>query len=168
MRIIVVLVLVACGKRTPESTPPLVAAPADVDSEVAAPPVPPSYPHVGYMERIRRQVNYWWQQNLDDLPSSVRLSRSSYTTEIEVILDGNGVLEHIEVTEFSGSPELDDAVIRAFRRASPFDHPPDGLVQKDGRVYLPSFDFTVQLERQRTKYFQGQGKLFPPADLEPE
>jgi hypothetical protein len=110
------------------------------------------YPFAGYMERVRRQVNYWWQQNLDNLPSSVRLGRSSYTTEVVVILNGDGALELIEITGTSGSTELDDAVVRAFRLASPFDNPPAGLVQKDGRVYLPDFDFTVQLSAAKMQY----------------
>ncbi len=110
------------------------------------------YPFAGYMERVRRQVNYWWQQNLDNLPSSVRLGRSSYTTEVVVILNGDGALELIEVTGTSGSTELDDAVVRAFRLASPFDNPPAGLIQRDGRVYLPDFDFTVQLSAAKMQY----------------
>jgi TonB family protein len=110
------------------------------------------YPFAGYMERVRRQVNYWWQQNLDNLPSSVRLGRSSYTTEVTVILNGDGALELIDVSASSGSTELDDAVVRAFRLASPFDNPPAGLVRKDGRVYLPDFDFTVQLSAARMQY----------------
>jgi len=113
-------------------------------------------------------VNYWWQQNLDNLPSSVRLAQSSYTTEVAVILNGNGALKLIEISESSGSSELDDAVVRAFRLASPFDTPPDGLVQKDGSVYLPDFDFTVQLATATSEEQQFPGYLMPPADLEPE
>jgi outer membrane biosynthesis protein TonB len=110
------------------------------------------YPYAGYMDRIRRAVNYWWQQNLDNMPSSVRLGRSRYTTDVKVILNGDGALEHIEVTGESGSVELDDCVVRAFRMAGPFANPPEGLVQKDGRVYLPDFDFTVQLQAARMQY----------------
>ncbi len=110
------------------------------------------YPWDGYMKRIRRQVNFWWQQNLDNLPSSVRLTQSSYTTEVEVILNADGVLEVIEVTEESGVGEIDDAVVRAFQVAGPFDNPPEGLIQKDGRVYLPDFEFTVRLGVARVQY----------------
>jgi outer membrane biosynthesis protein TonB len=111
-----------------------------------------SYPYAGYLERIRRQVNYWWEQNLDNLPSSVRLSRSQYTSGVEVVLDADGALEHIEVTTASGVVELDDCVVRAFRLASPFENPPAGLVKPDGRVYLPDFDFTVQLSAAKMHY----------------
>ncbi len=110
------------------------------------------YPYAGYMERIRRQVNYWWRQNLDNLPSSVRLSQSSYLTEVEVILNADGALEFIEVTKESSSDEVDDCVVRAFRLAGPFENPPEGLIQKDGRVYLPDFDFTLNLGTAQMHY----------------
>lgn len=110
------------------------------------------YPFAGYIDRIRRQVNYWWQQNLDNLPSSVRLSRPRYTTEVEVILNADGALDLIAVTDGAGVDELDDAVVRAFRVAGPFENPPEGLISKDGRVYLPEFDFTVQLSAAKMQY----------------
>ena len=52
----------------------------------------------------------------------------------------------------SGSDPLDDAVVRAFRLAGPFPNPPEGLVQKDGRVYLPEMDFTVQIGTAKAQY----------------
>ena len=110
------------------------------------------YPYAGYMERIRRQVNYWWKQNLDNLPSSVRLAQSRYLTEVEVILNADGALEFIEVTGESGSDEVDDCVVRAFRLAGPFENPPEGLIKKDGRVYLPDFDFTLMLGTAQMQY----------------
>ncbi|MEZ4240846.1 MAG: TonB C-terminal domain-containing protein [Myxococcota bacterium] len=110
------------------------------------------YPYAGYMDRIRRAVNYWWQQNLDNLPSSTRLGRPRYTTDVQVILNADGALEHIEVTRESGSAELDDCLVRAFRMAAPFANPPDGLVEKDGRVYLPDFDFTVEFTAAHMQY----------------
>ncbi|MEQ1566247.1 MAG: TonB C-terminal domain-containing protein, partial [Myxococcota bacterium] len=110
------------------------------------------YPYAGYIQRIRRQVNYWWQQNLDNLGSSVRLSKSRYQTVVSVVLNADGALEHIEVIGESGSPELDDCLVRAFRVAAPFENPPAGLIEKDGRVYLPEFDFTLTLQAAQMQY----------------
>ncbi len=110
------------------------------------------YLYAGYLQRIRRLVNFYWQQNIDNLPSSVRLSRPLYTTDVKSILNGDGALEYIEVTGESGSPELDDAVVRAFRVAGPFPNPPEGLIEKDGRVYLPDMSFTVTLGVARARY----------------
>lgn len=108
--------------------------------------------YASYLNRIRRLVNFYWQQNLDNLPSSVRLAKPSYTTEVHSILDAQGQLEYIEVVLSSSSEPLDDAVVRAFRLAGPFPNPPEGLVEKDGRVYLPEMDFTVQVGAARVQY----------------
>jgi TonB family protein len=75
-----------------------------------------------------------------------------YTTDVKSILNAHGALEYIEITRESGSPELDDAVVRAFRVAGPFPNPPAGLIEKDGRVYLPDMGFTVQLGVARARY----------------
>ena len=110
------------------------------------------YLYAGYLKRIRRLVNFYWEQNLDSLPSSARLTRSSYDTTVEVILNADGALEYIEVTQESSSPELDNAVVQAFRIAGPFPNPPEGLVEKDGRVYLPTMSFEVNLGVARPQY----------------
>jgi len=103
------------------------------------------YLYAGYLKRIRRLVNFYWSQNLDNLPSSARLTRTGYDTTVEVILNADGALEYIEVTAKSGSGELDNAVVSAFQIAGPFPNPPEGLIEKDGRVYLPTMSFEVQL-----------------------
>ncbi len=108
--------------------------------------------YAGYLNRIRRLVNFYWQQNLDNLPSSVRLAKPAYTTDVHTILNAQGQLEYIEVVANSGSEPLDDAVVRAFRLAGPFPNPPEGLVEKDGRVYLPEMGFTVQVGVARVRY----------------
>lgn len=122
------------------------------------------YLYADYLNRIRRLVNFYWKQNLDNMPSSVRLSKAGYTTGVEVILDGDGALEIVEVVAPSGSEPLDGAVTRAFRLAGPFPNPPDGLIEADGRVYLPSMAFTVTLQTARMN-FEGvdprAGVLFP-------
>ena len=110
------------------------------------------YPYAGYMDRIKRQVNFWWEQNLNNLPSSTRLSKNAYTTVVDVVLNSEGALEFIEVTEESGSPELDEALVSAFRMAGPFENPPEGLIQKDGRVYLSDFAFQVNFATARMQY----------------
>ena len=108
----------------------------------------------GYLNRIRRLVNFYWNQNLANLPASAqaRLNRPAYETLVNVILDDAGALESIEVTRTSGSKPLDAAVVRAFRIAGPFPNPPIQLVAPDGRVYLPDFDFNVQMGQARSQY----------------
>jgi outer membrane biosynthesis protein TonB len=110
------------------------------------------YLYAGYYERIRTLVNFYWNENIDNLPTGVVLARSSYTTGVEVVLDGTGALDTIEVTSVSGSPELDDCVLRAFKMAGPFPNPPEGLIEKDGRVYLGAMSFTVSQGQARMQY----------------
>lgn len=105
-----------------------------------------------YLNRIRRLVNFYWKQNLDNLPSSIRYARPSYTTVVVAVLDGNGALEALDVTIESGSNPLDNAVVQAFRIAGPFPNPPEQLVAKDGRVYLPDMSWTVELGQARAPY----------------
>ena len=105
-----------------------------------------------YISRIRQIVGYYWDQNVDNTVRSVPLARSSYRTETEVILNSDGAVEVIEVTGESGSPELDDCVVRAFRMAGPFPNPPSGLIERDGRVYLPSMGWTLQLSTARLRF----------------
>jgi len=105
-----------------------------------------------YLNRIRRLVNFYWKQNLDNLPASIRYARPSYTTVVVAVLDGNGALESLDVTIESGSDPLDNAVVQAFRIAGPFPNPPEQLVAKDGRVYLPDMSWTVELGQARAPY----------------
>ena len=110
------------------------------------------YLYAGYLNRIRRLVNFYWEQNIDNLPASERLIKSSYATVVEAILTADGMLEMIAVTDKSGSDALDNCVVRAFEVAGPFPNPPEGLIERDGRVYLPPMSFTVRLGQARMRY----------------
>ncbi len=105
-----------------------------------------------YINRIRRQVNFYWKQNLDNLPSTVRLGKPRFRTEVSVVLTGDGVLESIEVTASSDSTPIDDCVVDAFRIAGPYPNPPTQLVGRDGRVRLPDFEFTVNVGQAQMQY----------------
>ncbi|MCB9778080.1 MAG: TonB family protein [Alphaproteobacteria bacterium] len=108
--------------------------------------------YADYVLRIRRLVNFYWEQNLDNLPRSTVLSKPRYETVVDVVLDGNGALESIVVIGESGSEPIDQAVIDAFRIAGPFPNPPEQLIAKDGRVYLPDFSWTVEIGHARAPY----------------
>lgn len=120
--------------------------------------------YADYLNRIRRLVNFYWEQNLDNRPASTPLVKPSYTTVVDVVLDGNGALESIEVRDSSGSAFLDKAVVDAFRIAGPFPNPPSALIAADGRVYLPDFGFTVEVGQARATYMgvdPRQGVRYP-------
>ena len=99
----------------------------------------------GYMMRIRRLVNFYWNQNIQNMPRSEPLTKPSYTTVLNVTLDSNGALESIEIIHESGSDVVDNCIVDAFRIAGPFPNPPEQLISKDGRVYLPEFSFELNL-----------------------
>jgi outer membrane biosynthesis protein TonB len=105
-----------------------------------------------YMNRIRRQVNFYWKQNLDNLSPSVRLGKPRYNTVVEVVLNADGVLESIAVKDKSGSIPIDDCVTDAFRIAGPYPNPPAQLIARDNRVYLPDFDFEVTVGQAQMRY----------------
>jgi hypothetical protein len=105
-----------------------------------------------YLLRIRRLVNFYWEQNLDNLPRSVRIAKPRYTTGVLTVLDGNGSLEEIVVAEAAGVRELDDCVVRAYKLAGPFPNPPEQLIAQDGRVYLPSMSWTVTFTAALNQY----------------
>jgi outer membrane biosynthesis protein TonB len=105
-----------------------------------------------YINRIRRQVNLYWTQNLDNLSPNLRLSKPRYATVVSIVLSGDGVLENIAITTDSGSVPMDNCVVEAFRVAGPFPNPPEQLVRKDGRVYLSDLDFEVHLGHAQMPY----------------
>lgn len=101
--------------------------------------------YAAYINRIRRLVNFYWQQNLDNLGGRILLPRPSYTTVVGVALAADGSLETVQVLQASGASPLDLAVIEAFRLAGPFPPPPAGLLERDGLAYLDGLGFTVEV-----------------------
>lgn len=120
--------------------------------------------YASYLLRIRRLVNFYWEQNLRNLPRSTRIAKPRYTTGVMVVLNGDGALEDVGISESAGVAELDDAVVRAYRLAGPFPNPPEKLVDPDGYVRLPLMTWTVTFRAARNQY-QGvdpnAGKRFP-------
>ncbi len=105
-----------------------------------------------YLNRIRRLVNFYWQQNLDNLPPATMITKSQYETEVYVVLSSHGALANIDITEQSGSPAIDNCVVDAFEMAGPFPNPPEQLIGPDGQVVLPDFGFTVRVGQARAAY----------------
>jgi TonB family protein len=112
------------------------------------------YLYASYLNRIRRLVNFYWEQNLDNLPRNAAsmLAKPQYTTSVHIVLDANGAIDHLEVVDRSGSPELDDALVRAYNIAGPFPNPPEGLLERDGRAYLPEMRWTVTVGQAQLHY----------------
>jgi len=103
--------------------------------------------YASFFNRLKRQVAQNWDPNsvwrhVD--PTGTVYGSKTRVTEVRVSLSRSGELAKIVVTSPSGSGDLDEEAIRAFRSASPFPNPPDGLVQKDNLITFGfAFYFTL-------------------------
>lgn len=109
----------------------------------------------------RKQTRYW--AFFDRMKTSVRRKwnpldvyrlndpqRQIYGVEdrltvLKVTLNGDGSLRNLFVEKPSGVPFLDDEAMRAFRAASPFPNPPEGLKDKNGQIDL-RFGFFLDIQ----------------------
>jgi len=111
------------------------------------------FKYFGYMQLIRRQVNFYWSQALNNVGQVQQpLNRREYTTTLYVALDEEGNLQSVSLVRSCGVRNFDDATLMAFKTAAPFPPPPEGLVDEDGRAELPSFEFTVTLTKGPARY----------------
>lgn len=108
--------------------------------------------YAAYINQIKRMVSFYWNQNLDNLGGQLMLTRPRYTTVVSIVIGPDGRLQDARVDDDSGSPPLDQAVIAAFRLASPFPPPPEGLMEKDGLAYLDMLAFTVEVGNGKARY----------------
>ena len=108
-----------------------------------------AYKYASYMNQIRRLVNFYWQQQLDNLHEP--LSQQDYKTVVAVQLDGMGNLSKVTVTQTSGSAGVDSCVTNAFKLAGPYPKPPELLVNNN-TVDLPDFGFTLQVSGPKMNY----------------
>ncbi len=110
------------------------------------------FAYAAYLNTIKRLVSFYWKQNLDNVPGTIRLAKSKYDTVVNVQIAADGSLYQIDVVEECGSPPLDNAVVEAFRIAGPFPAPPDGLVAPDGIARLGNMLFEVSVGQARASY----------------
>lgn len=110
------------------------------------------YLYAAYMQQIRRLVNFYWQQNLDNLPRTTPLAKTEYVTVVEVTLTSTGALDSIVVSAESGSAPVDNCVVEAFKIAGPFPPPPEQLVNGQGRARIPDFGFTLNIGQAKAQY----------------
>jgi TonB family protein len=111
-----------------------------------------AFQFASYLNQIRRLVNFYWEQNLDNVGTDVKLVKPRYTTIVNATILPDGRLGGITVAEPSGSEPLDRAITQAFSLAAPFPKPPTGLLDKSGKATLPEMSFTVDLGRATMQY----------------
>jgi TonB family protein len=106
--------------------------------------------YASFFNRLKRQVAQNWDPNSvwrHADPTGTVYGTKTRVTEVRVSLSPRGELAKILVVMPSGSVELDEEALRAFRVSAPFPNPPDGLVQKDNLITF-GFSFFFQLGTQ--------------------
>ena len=110
--------------------------------------------YASFFNRLKRQVAQNWDPNSvwrHADPTGTVYGTKTRVTEVRVSLSPRGELAKILVVSPSGSVELDEEAMRAFRTAAPFVNPPDGLVQKDNLITF-GFSFYFQLGTQHLSW----------------
>jgi TonB family protein len=94
----------------------------------------------------------------------------SYDLTVNAMLDPDGNLVALEVTDESGIMAFDEAILEAWRLAAPFPNPPPGMVQEDGFIHIDNFGFHIEIGRARaelTGIDPRQGVMFPGLQTTP-
>jgi len=112
------------------------------------------YKYYGYYQRIKTQLNQWWQPQVKEKVSRLMTKgrtiattndngNTNKITKLIIVLNDTGTLVNVQVLAESGVRDLDDAAIEAFRQAAPFPNPPKGMVENDGTIKI-RWDFVVE------------------------
>jgi len=113
------------------------------------------YKYYGYYQRIKTQLNQWWQPGVKErvsrLMSKGRTIASvsdtgaggNKVTKLIIVLNDAGTLVKVQILSESGVRDLDEAAVDAFRQAAPFPNPPKGMIETDGTIKI-RWDFVVE------------------------
>ncbi len=107
------------------------------------------YVFYGYFQRIRENLDLAWNRSLrEQLTRLYRKGRklaseTDHLTRTLVTLNGAGEVVRVQVIEESGSRDLDQAAVEAFRKAGPFPNPPHGILDAQGEIQI-RWDFILK------------------------
>lgn len=108
------------------------------------------YKYYGYYQRIKNQLNQFWQPEVRQKVSrlmtqgrTIASESNNKVTKLIIVLNDAGTLVKVQVIGESGVRDLDEAAIEAFRQAAPFPNPPKGMVENDGTIKI-RWDFVVE------------------------
>ncbi len=86
-----------------------------------------------YIRWVQRLDSVWDRLSYD---AKRQLSGRTWLTEVEIVLNSDGVYQNGRLRSPSGFPPFDQAVLYAFQSAQVFPNPPRGKIDPDGRVRL--------------------------------
>lgn len=108
------------------------------------------YKYYGYYQRIKNQLNQFWQPQVKKKVSrlmtkgrTIATDSNNKITKLIIVLNDAGTLVKVQVIGESGVRDLDEAAIEAFRQAAPFPNPPKGMLETDGTIKI-RWDFVVE------------------------
>ncbi len=105
--------------------------------------------YYAYYARIKDALRQHWEPNVREKVKIIYrqgrtiASATDRVTQVMVTLNKKGELIKVEVLTQSGIETLDGAAVEAFRQASPFPNPPQGMVESDGTVKI-RWDFVLE------------------------
>ena len=97
--------------------------------------------YFSFYKRVEEAVVYVWNRYVTEFIRTrpdVRenLGKKDYITEVETVLDSGGNFVSMSIVRSSGVAGIDEAPGKAFMDASPFEHPPTGMIGDDGLVRM--------------------------------
>lgn len=95
-----------------------------------------------YFLRMKERIQQRW--NPRSVISSAMYNYKEVVVGVAVVLNRQGELVDLRVSEKSLFPRFDQEALESIREAAPFPNPPDSLVQDDDRVYIPWY-FTLYI-----------------------
>jgi protein TonB len=105
--------------------------------------------YFSYYNRIKDKLRQYWEPKIKEkMERVVRQGRmiastNDKITRVVILLDERGTLVRVQVIGPSGTKDLDDAAVEAFRAAAPFPNPPKGIVEPDGLIRI-RWDFILE------------------------
>lgn len=103
--------------------------------------------YYSFYSRIYEQIGPLWQSILTERVMRKRPPPGDYTTQAEIIFDGEGNFDEARIHASSGIAALDDAIPTAWKKIPRFPNPPRGLIQPDGKIHM-LWTFTVRIDNQ--------------------
>jgi TonB family protein len=106
------------------------------------------YLYYSFYARVEEQVRHRWVKYVRSVLYSYQNSKQkisgneSWTTQIEIVLDKNGIFQKAILHGSSGLKGLDTAPVQAFREAKQIPNPPVEMVKNDGTIRL-MYEFNV-------------------------
>jgi TonB family protein len=106
------------------------------------------YLYYTFYARIEELVRFRWENRVEsainnlDKMTMMGAARHNWVTDVEFLLDRQGVLRNAIIMKESGMQSFDAAAVNAFKDAHIFPNPPQEMVQDDGFIHL-KFSFDV-------------------------